>query len=87
MSRTKSRDDESYEEVVRRAQGHLSLLIQLASAEAIAERGGTRPDIDRAAWGGIEELLLTTLRDVQRLHGELANLHNGRAMAIAGGAR
>jgi hypothetical protein len=80
-------DDESSEDVTRRASANLALLIWLAASEQRGERLGDNPELDAAAWYAIEGLLITTRNDVQRLDRELTGLQNAQRAQTRGGAR
>ena len=87
---TEKNRDESYEDVAQRATDTLALLMRLADAESMADRGGRYPiELEHASWHAIATLLRTTYSDVQRLTDEVETRETGRRpMGIhADGAR
>jgi len=67
MSAPRDDNDESAEDVARRASTTLALLIRFAQAEMQSDHAGHDYPLEEEAWWAIEHLLLTTRNDVKRL--------------------
>lgn len=74
-------DPEDVETIQFRMSDRLALLMRMAEAESIAERGGIEHDVNQAAWRALEDLFRELREDVHTLQDRIMGTHQPRTRA------